>query len=126
MNKSSQIRSYNASEYISEISLGLAKKYFEQLKDEINVSDIDDNDLLLYSAWIVSQEILRQETNYFALYQADEYARSQEQVEKYGTKGRAYNNGYDSYVRDHTMGGDSYLERIVEIYEEELNSKQQK
>ena len=119
------LNSYNQTEEICKVAILIAKQYLDQLKKEIDAPNVSDDELLVYSAWHVAKRIKHEFDKRKAYNQAEEYAYSDEMVEKYGTKNRAWNKGYDRYMSDNGTSGYAFLDYIASMYSEELENQQQ-
>lgn len=90
---------------------------FNQVIENIPLNDEEKRILFVWCVARNAQYMLDQKA---AMWQAEEYKHSQEKVDYYGTKNRAYNRGYDDYMEGHLHSRDHLLEEVIENY----NSKQ--
>ena len=90
----------------------ILKEFIDVTKD-IPLSEEEKKMLFI---WCVARVIKYKLEQKNAIWQADEWKILEEKTDYYGTRNRAYNQGYDNYMEDHIYPSDYLLEEVMEHY----------
>lgn len=119
------VRNSNKMELMSNIvsaALFVARRELINLKNDETFNGLTDDELLIISACEAAKVIKHDENKHRAYNQADEWAYDSKKVEIHGTKQRAYERGYDSYMSDNNSSYYEFVDTIVNRCFEEQNT----
>ncbi len=118
--------SENKAEYIINYSIDIAKKYLNELRTAVEHhsgrNDIPDDAIVIAAASELYKTIHDELIKHKAYNYADDFAKSEDNIEKYDSKHRAWNKGYDKYLEGNIMSFYACVDRVASLYYERQNS----
>ena len=105
---------------IASVALALAKDELETLRGYEVFANFTDEELVVLSAYVIARKIQHEENKHEALVQSEEWGSDSAKIERYGTKTRAVNKGYDQYMSNYSSSGYEILTMILELSEGKL------
>ena len=108
---------------IFNFSMETVPQYISQMNIDRNKFDITDEELTIITAIYLSKELKKIWVRKKGMNYADEYSRDKENIERYGTKTRAYNRGYDKYQIDNSPSTFEFSEYVCEYLQNNSKSR---
>ena len=110
--------SENKAEFIISYSIDFAIKHLDDLKAAVSNRDMDipDSALIIAGAAEIYKAIHKDLSKSRAYFYADDYAKLESNIIKYGTEKKAWDKGYNRYLEDNVLSVTTCANRVAEVY----------